>query len=85
MSAFALTATATPTNEPVCLTADTLGDNSDRTTCNGDLQDIFNNYEPVDLSGITVKGPGNDQTHYQIWNYEHPLYPLILEFEFVGK
>ena len=66
-----------------CLTPDSLGDNINFDEDLSGLQSYINAYPgQVDLSGIDVDG-GDNQTNFQIWNFNSNANFLTLEFEFI--
>jgi len=52
------------------------------------LQTILNDYDYVDfydISDLIVTGLSNDQSHYQVWDYESGMDIIEFYIEFVGK
>ena len=67
--------------EPICIIPDSLGDTTTE-ALTGNLQDTLNTYPYYDLSSIDVI---NNQTQYQLWDYDENIADVTLEFEFIDN
>ncbi|KYK21779.1 hypothetical protein AYK24_03215 [Thermoplasmatales archaeon SG8-52-4] len=66
--------------DPIYLLPTNLSDNTTETEIVGDLQEALDNYLGSGLIDVN-----NDQTQYQIWNYDDYISKVTLEFEFIGN